>query len=262
MANIETAYSYKDAETGQLLDPDSIFTEDEDGVIVYQGSNSFRYIPKELLESDVSATNIGYDRPQRPVLTKTHNEEDFFVTTPATTNAHLGRQQGYLFGIKDIAATRNKQNNVSGFITEPVNVGSCSYIELSVAQGEGNALTEYSIIENGVETPILPAEIKGTIKEKLFSGCDLRFARDENMGYTIYRDGERTEIALEQIHTLNYDEHEYIIEYTPSKESHQVYPNGTSVSVKIVQRLPEGTAASAIRTLAILKHGGKQQWDI
>ena len=258
----ETAYKYRDAMTGEPLDPDTIFTEDEDGIIVYQGDNRFKFIPKERLESDVTSIEIGYEKPERPGLKMPPDDRDFLLTMPANSNALLGRKYAYLFGIKSIVATKSKTDAVSGFISGKIETGNCSYIELSVDQEDTKALTEYSIIENGAETPILPAEIDGEIEEKLFSGLGLRFTRDENEPYCIYEDGQATSTILSEKDALDYDGHEYTIKYTPTRSAHQYHPDTTEVQVKIVQRCIREAEPGVISSVVILKHGGKQAWNI
>lgn len=256
-------YSYRNPETGEYIDPDTIFSEDKDGIILYQGYNSFRYISKDQLEADVAATDIGYDRPERPALPVPADKTDFLMTAPASRDVFMGRKWAYLFGLKDISITKNKPDNVSAFISKSIDIGESSYIELSAKIDNYSPLNEFSIIENGKETPILPVEETGAIQEKLFNGRSLRFYVDSSKGVSIFKDGKLTTITLDTLNKeADFNSSTYTITYTPVISAHQYHPEGKSVQIKVVQRCLDKTAPAAISSLVILKHGGKKTWTI
>lgn len=171
----------------------------------------------------------------------------------------------YNIGIENITVEKRIPEKVCGYITDPISIGSCSYIELSVNRNNISVPIEYSIIDGSKEVPIIPIEESDLIiTEHLFFGQGLRFTPDESYDIKIKKNGLDTSMTLEDFLSLtdiDKDNEVYTAEYMPINTSSKYSPSNNSIKIKIIERCYDNIP-SVINTLVIKKHGGEKPWII
>lgn len=254
-------YEYVNTITNKKIDEQSLLFSNSCGVIEAMGQgNALKFTPKEYIDVRVTESNEGYDKADVPGLPGDINTLPYDVSAPDYSTNYVNARK-YLFGIDKLSISRSVPAAVNGFISKPVSVGSCSYIELAVKASTNNNI-EYSIIEGLNETPILPAGQTEVMHEKLFYGLSTRFTPDMTKKIKIYKDGQETSYTYEQLNSIEFGNGEYTISYTPIKTAHTYYPKTGDIKIKAVQRFRTGQIPAAIQSMVILRHGGDKIWTM
>lgn len=258
-------YSYND-DSGKI-DNKSILQETNKGILQSYGEYGFKYIPQENIEKEIesvtgvykiSKENEIYHRPYISNLLEfsSINNDNTFVTTKVK----------YAFGINKLETKHIKNYNVCGYISEDIEISSCSYIKLSVKGNNDISGLEFYIIDNSKESPILPIETDIVKDEKIFFGMDTRFNIDTTKDITIKKDGEIFSSSLTDLNELDsssFAKSIYTIDYVPIVQQHLYYPESSFIKVKIIQRCYASSAIPIdISSISILKYGGNKIWNI
>ena len=168
----------------------------------------------------------------------------------------------YRFGLDSVSIVNKTPTPISGYISQPMDIGTVSYIQLLVDQDEADTSTEYSIIENNQETPILPVGQTHIVNEQLFIGLPLRFTPDTTQPIVIKKNGVETQMSISDLNKMTTTD-VYTVSYTPIKQSINYYPKTSSIKVKVIQRISsDNELPPTIRSLVIQRYGGTKLWTI
>lgn len=173
------------------------------------------------------------------------------------------RKYIYNVGIDKIKIEKRLPQKICGHITNDINIGTCSYIELSVKRNNTSVPVEFYIIDGLNETPILPLEETVIENEQLFVGQDIRFTPDPNKAFMIKKNGVETSMTRAdflEMKDINAED-SYTADYTPIAKAYKYVPKNKSIKIKIIERC-FGKVPSVISALVIKKHGGEKIWNI
>ena len=276
--------TYKDLSTGNDINPLSVLAVLSSGEIVQQTSTeaenvavaSYRLVTPDMIKQNTRQEPNGFfDMSAVNFSDKVLGNSEFYpADITGDTNAYAQVVYRYLFGFDNIVAARQSISNVAGYVSAPINVSDCSYIELSVDQ---TAYIEYSIIDGTDETPILPKGQTSIIDEKLFFGLMPRFDIADSSSILVKKNGLTTGISsisdLELLLQVNntgdsenqssfLQENTYTISYTPSTTAQVYYPKSDTIKVKVIQRYLNEQAPLAITNIVLHKYGIQQKWDL
>ena len=250
--------------TGKLeeINNEQIQFINNNGVITSYGEKGFKYIPNDNLNIEPITASGMYNisdiekimsRPTTYNFTEdTSNNEDIIMPTKTV----------YYFGIDDIQAAKVKYDKISAYISHTIEIGSSSYIQLSVKSNKDISDIEFSIIEKESEYPIVPIEVS-RVSEKMFWNLDTRFVINQTEVQLIRENNIETSLSLSDIVESNFNSNIYTIEYTPTQQSYLYYPETDSVKIKVVQRcLFNDSVPAIINNITILKYGGDRIWNM
>ena len=261
MATKRVYYQYKDKKDNRIIDSDKIVADDENGIIEHLEGASFRYISKENLSKEAIAADYGYDRETIPVPRDVPDASAYDKTKIPGTPKLLGEYYDYTFGIEKIEIKQTEPLNVSGFISNEINIGNCNYIEIAVNLSSKNSSIEYSIVDGIKEVPIMPIEESIIFREKLFYGLDTRFLPDLKKNIIVYKNGEIVQTSFESIRQKDIKNEEYSITYYPMKDSHRYVPSNKKIKLKVIERCLKKEVPAIINSIVILKYGGTNTWN-
>jgi hypothetical protein len=228
------------------------------------------YLKQETIVPDNEYTNV----PIQEYGYEPFGQDDFHHDD-INGNVRSGKQvrYRYSYGFDNIIAAQMSMNRTAGYISEPINVKDCLYIELNANIVDG---VEYSIIDGKTETPILPLEQSFVKGERLFYGLMPRFFIVNPNDVIVRHNGETLGIGsledLELFLSVNNTEQEtgqsfflreeiYTIDYEPDTRARIYYPKNDTIKVKIVQRiLNPGDVPIPIESVTIRKHGNQSSW--
>lgn len=254
--------SYKYIGKLEDVNNEQIYSTDNKGLITNYGEKGFKYIPNDDLDKEpIDATGI-YNisdigqlihRPTTYNFTKdTSNNESIIMPTKAV----------YYFGIDNIQIAKVKYDKISAYISPTIEIGSSSYIQLSVKSNKDISNIEFSIIEKESEHPIVPIEVS-KVSEKLFWNLDTRFTINRKETQLIRENNIETSLSLSDIAESNFNSNIYTIEYTPTQQSYLYYPETSSIKIKVIQRcLFDDSVPAVISNITILKYGGDKIWNM
>ena len=244
--------------TGKVIDKDKIVSAQNGGILVAgKDIGTFTYVPEKEISYTPAKNIVSIDGPQKPLSYGSG------IYTIDNDNQKLEQKTIYDFGIDSITARYTSPRTVSGFVSQAIELGPCSYITLSVkSAGKLDGRTEFSIIDGTAEVPILPEEMNHEIQyEKLFPNMPTRFSIDFGKDYVIYKNNAPTELTYEQVKTMALDDGEYAITYMAYGEYQKYFPNTHSIRLKIIARCPSGKP-TPIKAMTIKKFGGEMPWPI
>lgn len=264
-SNIDPSLNYySDKRDGRLLNDNMIDSTGTDDAIIYEssdGNSLFELVPASRLESKTIVGVDEFNMVDAPSFEYNATGQDGFqeMDAPDTDRKEKRDLLQYSFGLDEITASRRAIHKVSGFVSKPINIGECHFIELIGPTYEG---LEYSIIENGNETPILPKGQTFIYGEKIFFGLPLRFPAEKTETVAIKAGGMLTSYRYDDIDKLqeNGDKKEYTIDYTPVQSAHHYYPKSNKIQVKIIQRLKKDSIPHSIEQVLIRTYGGNVNW--
>lgn len=171
----------------------------------------------------------------------------------------------YEFGIDNINVGYSTSYETCGYVSDEINIGNCSYIQLEVQATDGDTSLEYYIIDGVNETPILPLNETEIINEKIFQNLPTRFAVDTSKTITIKKNNEETSLTLDNIEkNMVLDVSDvYTINYTTKYESNKFFPTEKKIQVKIIHReYSFSVCPRIIKSIIIKKYGGDLPWRI
>lgn len=236
--------SYSSSIESRDFDADSIRLPDG-SVLETLSETGYRYTPS----NEVAVENVAYDgkyvTESKPSLNSVASESRYYVYQ-------------YELGIDRITVEQREMQKESGYVSDPVIVKDCSYIELSSVE-VGNNPVEYYILDGIREIPLLPVEKTQVEHEELLYQMNTRFAVSDSFPVTIYEDDIETNLLLSDKDSFDYAEHDYTVSYTPAAP-YQYVPQNQTIRVKILQK--KATLPTTIKAVSIRKHGGGVDWTI
>lgn len=248
--------------TGFVIEENNIISNTDEG-IVSKDKNCWKYIPQKYLEEEKELTEI--KREAIPSKKNTKRTGEFFIEDSIPED-FVEKRRTYAI-VTDIKFERRIYEKDSAFISKPIDVSNCAYIEIeSDKDMESSDFLEISILDGIDEYPILPFyRSSGTdIAEKLFFMIDTRFPINYSNTYSIYRGTEDIgQIDISSITQENFEENNYYIRYTPANidyyKKHK--PKNKTVRIKAVLR-SENTLEEKrkIQSIKIFRFGGASQW--
>lgn len=254
-------YTYKNG--SGTISNDNIINKDSNGILESYGEKGFKYTPDKNITKSIDQISGAY-RLKTPDDLKAEPNLNEFTEGTAKSDTELSTKATYYFGIDSIEAREIKYNKACGYISPEIEIGSSSYIELSVkANNESLSNTEFSIIESEIEYPIVPKELEIIKSEKLFWNLNTRFKSDNTYTQIIKENGTITSLKLSDLTSEDFNDNYYTIEYKPIKQAHLFYPSKTKIKIKVVQRcLNENDIPAIIKSITILKYGGTKKWTM
>lgn len=224
---------------------DDTYIELSDGSIVETlSSTGYQYTPRSEVNKKRVVVEGGYATTPVPEL------QDNMI-------AKSKNGCSYMFGIDSIVAQQKKQYDECGYVSDPIHIGDCSFIELE-AVTEGEQPLEFYIIDGDREEAILPINTKFIVNERLMYQLPVRFTVDASKDATLYKDGNIIGDTIADKESFDYANHTYSVSYTPSRTAYKYFPKNETIQVKVLQR--KSDLPVTIKAISIRKHGGKVDW--
>ena len=246
-----------DSATGKPINSSQIASLKNDGILI-EGAEigNFTYVPGKQMTYTPAYGKVSLRGPDKQ-LPYGHRPGDL-----DNNRQELLERTVYNFGIDSITARYTAPKPVSGFISQPIDIGPCSYVTLSVkTAAKLSGRMEFSIIDGSSEVPILPEEMgKKIVHEKLFPNMPTRFSIDTSVNYVIYKDNTPVQLTYDEVQTMPLDDGEYTITYT-TKADYKYFPTSTSIRVKVIVRCPD-KKPTPIKAMTIKRFGGEMPWRI
>lgn len=185
----------------------------------------------------------------------------------------------YKLGINNLKFQYNNANNVSGINSEIINIGQCDYVTLFSSLNYQNKSdlfsTEFYIVDNGKEKPILPYNQNNVLYEKLFYGLPLRFdinktdkisVQEINLNgvtiFNVYNNVKEFNNARAQIdEQIKNNNKLLVVSYVP-ENGKRIKTDSNLIYVKIIKRIYIGNLPVQVNNIIVNAHGGKLEWKI
>ena len=248
--------------TGFVIEEDNIISNTEDGV-VSKDKNCWKYIPKKYLEKEKEFLEI--KRESIPLKRNINKVGEFFVDSDTSEN-FVEKRRTYAI-VTDINFERRTYERNSAFISKPINVSNCAYIEVEVDKNiKSSDFLEISILDGIDEYPILPIDKSSgmDVTEKLFFMMDTRFPIDYSNKYSVYKRVENIgQIDISSITQEMFEENNYYIKYTPANADYykKYKPKNKSIRIKAVLRSEKTLEGKqSIQAIKLFRFGGAPQW--
>lgn len=253
-------YSYRNLQNGQSINSNNIVNDDADGIVEILPNGAYRYVPASSLGKETIVSTQGYELENSPTIVgKLHNEDSFLdENLPDGQDVLLKNKVSYCFGIDSVSIQDKTPKSVAGFVSGEIQIGSCSRIEL-VSNASKNI--EFSIIDGGIEAPILPAGIDHVDNERLFFGLAPRFSVDQTKPVVIKKNGSVTQLSFGDLDSIQHGSDIYTMDYT-AVDANKYSPTNTTIKVKVIQRNFDGEVPEEIRSILIQKYGGAKTWNM
>lgn len=256
---------YIDKKDGLQLNDDMFDATEHNDAIIYKGADGkslFELVPSSRIERKTIVPVDDFNMIDSPTFEYSATGQDSFqqMNVPDNDEKEKRDMLQYSFGLDEVTVAKKQINKTSGFISKPIDIGSCYHIELIAPAYDG---LEYSIIENGIETPILPKDQDKIKDEKIFFGLPLRFPVEEIDTVAIKANGTLTSYRYDDIKTLQANGNkDYTVDYTPVQNAHYYSPKSKKIQVKVVQRLQGDNTPKPIEQILIRVYGGKTNWTM
>ena len=266
---IEMYYDYKSG-----IMKDAIVAQIKFDLVNKNYTNSKYYMDKSKVTEDVWNKIKDYEyRYALDVTTKFEMEEviakvtngktDIYQTNISNSSEIIEKNMyTYIFGIESITIKHIEQETDSCFISEPINIGTCSekeYIQLHVEDVLTDyAGIEYSILDGDMEISLLPVGKELIKNERLFATLPLRYKKDNTELFAIKKDGLTTDISIDdaKLQVLS----RFSIDYYP-EFNYNYTPINSNIRIKaIIRKFTKDIDTSYIRHLKIRKYGGDTPW--
>nr|DAN68394.1 MAG TPA: hypothetical protein [Caudoviricetes sp.] len=185
----------------------------------------------------------------------------------------------YKLGINNLKFQYNNANNVSGINSEIINIVQCDYVTLFSSLNNQNKSdlfsTEFYIVDNGKEKPILPYNQNNILYEKLFYGLPLRFevsktdkitvqeiSSSDITVFNVYNNIKEFNNARNQIdEQIKNNNKLLVVSYVP-ESGKRIKIDNSLIYVKIIKRIYVGNLPVQVNNIIVNAHGGKLEWKI
>ena len=161
----------------------------------------------------------------------------------------------YFFGLDKLQGSHLNDANSACLYIKSQTILLCEKLELEVIddQPDGTSI-EYSLVEAGVERPILPVGVTRILDERVFYGMQPRFAMNHNKPIEVKKDGLIVDIGITA--AMARKDGIYTVSYTPAIQS-SYKPSSRTIDIKAVLRRHDESAKSpAIQSLLLRQWGG------
>ena len=177
----------------------------------------------------------------------------------------------YKLGINNLKFQYNNANNVSGVNSEIINISQCDYVTLFSSLNNRDLFsTEFYIVDNGEEKPILPYNQNNVLYEKLFYGLPLRFdvnktdkitVQEINSSgvtiFNIYNNVKEFNNARAQIdEQIKNNNKLLVVSYVP-ENGKRIKTDSNLIYIKIIKRIYVGNLPVQVNNIIVNAHGGK-----
>ena len=224
--------------SGDIIDPATVEAIDG-GALVCQNGGWRLYPDSELVPIASQATNDAYSAPDLPKKSQ--------------VNAEATAAYSYFFGLDSFQAELRQAENTACLTIEDLGLIGCDKLELEAMQDmPDRTAIEYSLVESGIEYPILPVGQTQIKDELLFYGLPVRFAINPAYPVVVKKGGEVTSLSISE--AINKKDAVYTVDYVAANGS-CYEPAGKNVGLKVVLRRYKDTAPSP-RVISILM----RQW--
>jgi len=268
-------YNYSNSINNSNINLDRIVSFSDQGVITSTAGNysmpRYHLIPADQLvqKEQYSSVMTPYSFNNIPSDFVVDLDEEEFVPNSRTYKDYKYR---YSYCLNNPIMQYKDISKAAGFVSQPISVSSCSYVELSAEQTLG---VEYYVIDGNVEVPILPRDTNYVKEEKLFFGFMPRFAVAEPNDIIVKKNGILTGITtMSDLETfliantvkgsgVSFDNnYSYTISYKPNESAKRYFPKSDIIKVKGIQRIIVDIIPCNINNIKILKFGNKRQWQL
>lgn len=243
--------SYKNKNTGQIIQSKDILYDSDDSITYFDG-DTWKSVSKQYLEifneigtevqieskDDITSSDINY----------IENE-----TVHNTTDNALNRFSS-IFGINNIVIKSNVYKDTSVFVSKDIKISMVYSISLKANYYEGESGSiEFYIIDGIKEIPIRPISHNTIQNEKCFYGMLPRFNSDK---YIFYENFKRNENIV-SINDIDFSSgNTFTVNYIPSNDSDMFYtPSSSSIKIKAILRSYNSTSVPPyIKSLCIIEN--------
>lgn len=268
-------YNYSNSINGNAIDNNRVVSFSNQGIITGTAGNysmpRYHLIPSEQLIQKEQYTSVMTPYKFRETQ-GFHNIITDDTETPSDIVTYRDYRYRYSYCFEQSMLEYKDIKQSAGFISSPIDVSSCSYVELDAEQTLG---IEYSVIDGNKEVPILPRNATSIEDEKLFFGLMPRFSVTEPNNIIIKKNGTLTGITtiedLESFLVTNPSQtsniifnsnNNYTISYKPNESSKRYFPKNNTIKLKCVQRVIFDEIPCNITAIKILKFGNKKSWNL
>ena len=268
-------YNYNNNVNNAPINTGDIVSFSDQGIITSTVSNytmpRYYLVPSEqLVQKDpktVTATPYKFGTTQETHSIVLNERSD--LDNVATYRNYRYR---YLYCFDNPVAQQRQIKTAAGFVSAPVNVNNCSYVELDADYAAG---IEYYVIDDNDEIPILPHTVTYVEDEKLFFGLMPRFGIADPSNIVVKKNGILTNITtlqeLEDFLIVSYDQagsldfendNLYTISYTPNESAKRYFVKNDIIQIKGIQRVINNSVPQGIKNIKLLKYGNKNPWHL
>lgn len=237
---------------------------DMDGGMTPDGYTTYiKLKPDEEEYYEVTQPPKKPEPPKKPSISSFNLPEPKFESNLVKLNKYL-----YFFGLDKINLTKKQVNKECCFTSQEIvlkNVKDGDFIQLEAVYSiDESSSTEFYIIHNNDEFPILPVETDLIYNEKIFFNRMTRFEIDYSKDIIIKKDGEISNKTVEQ--AIQSTDGLYTITYSPLLNNNNGYSyllaaGDHAIKIKTIQRLYDTSfKAPIIKDLKIRKYGGSALW--
>lgn len=266
----------------EKIDKDFVISQFDDGIIVenpirsYNSIPTYKMITSEYLEQETTIekndfNNIGIEKIEHKTVgqdTMHHRTISYGVNTKSINKYR------YNFSLDNVSVSQGLISKTAGFISQEIDVSSCGWIEL---ESDSTDNTEFYILEERNETPILPRNIDYIENEKLFYGLMPRFTIKDPNDIIVYKNGESTAINnlndlclflcvnntnIEVNQSSYLQENEYTVSYKPDTSAKVYYPNTDKIRIKVIKRNLNDNVIKDIGLIKIYKYNNSTNWTL
>ena len=264
---------YKNRNTGENISNGTVLFASSEGIITEKDSPMGLPIYRLVPSSELEQTTNDDSNKMTPFTFQdnTVGQETLHYRT-VKSNVQTVEQTRYRYniGFDNIKLAKKSVQDVGGYLSRDIALGTCGYLTLSCETYQG---VEFYIVEGKDETPILPVQQTTIEDEKLFFGLMPRFEISNGSSFTVKKNGVITNISnIDRLKLFllantgdardesSYDTvNLYTISYTPTESSHEYVPKSNSVKIKIISRKGVGIP-QIIKNITLNKYGTNIDW--
>ena len=248
-------------QTNLEINTDRIVSNTDNG-IVSTNKKCWSFIPSEYLSKTEEIEDGLYHNKEEVPELKINGRQDDYLINQSDINSGYREKAQYRFGIQISNLDIIESYDNAACISKTIDLGTFSYITLSVDEECINSVTEYYIINGNVETPILPEGRTKIEKEKLFLNLPTRFIIDKSMDQPIlYEDNIQSERNMSDLTNSDYELHDYHLSYIPGGDATKVIPTTQQIKIKVIIRKYDNNAKCLIKNVTVNKFGGALEWN-
>lgn len=206
----------------------------------------------ELIASNYKSTKLNYDNYK--------SGEDFWEAIDLETeiDANNKTYYYYLFGIDNFSIELIKAETNSVFVSKPIQIDTINENENITLEVDDYGVIEYYILDGTKEIPILPEGRVKVKSERIFFKTPTRFIVDPEKEITVYMNGNKTNMTLQEANEKNDSSNLYTVDYVPILESTNNVIN-KEIKIKAIIRNYNNND-SLIKKISIKKNGGGKLW--
>lgn len=165
----------------------------------------------------------------------------------------------YLFGIDDIKIQLVEEKDKGVFISKNIKIEELKENQNLTFSSVFNGNIEFSLIDGSNEIPLLPKEQEIITDEVIFYNTPTRFTVDITKEVIIKKDGNKTNLSLQEALKIDSPENIYTVSYTPIYTP-ITYINNSEIKIKAILRNLKDFNKDIIYKMQLKKNGGGKLW--